>query len=928
LARSNTLNLTSTYPLVQLKPYNLLFNFLTYLLLTMTKQVLTFGLSLLFLLGISISTAIASDDCSEANFFDFSTVNISVSPGAVHVSSTAGIIQKVACVKNYVETTYCSSSCGSAMSVNLASGRYNVKVWTGAGWVLFQKEVDIPSGGNNGNANGNNGNANGNNGNANGNNGNANGNNGNANGNNGNANGNNGNANGNNGNANGNNGNGNNGTTTGGGGVQVCADRVASNTTSCTGAYYGGYLSLNGLNPSYRLDNGRFVEYTNGTALLTGTWVNNSDPNRVFNVNIAFSGRTNTPPSGSPKDDICNLNQNTGGFYYYTTVSGTLTGTKYNAGVVLGVSNVGPAFQVGEGANITHNSVAFGASGWLAITIRSNPNNVPINLIPAVDGDGQFADINILLSGSPTACASGSGNTTGGSTTGGSTTGGSTTGGSTTGGSTTGGNTTGGSTTGGGTTGCPTITGGNGIITISGDYIQKIAYLSSTGDKVLCQGTCGANSSHPLAAGTYTVKVWYGSAWEVCQKTVTVTGGSTTGGSTTGGSTTGGSTTGGSTTGGSTTGGSTTGGSTTGGSTTGGSTCYVASNTSFCQGYGQNYGGFLLVGGKNGFYAIQNGVFTQNNNGTATLTGRWVNIANANMFFDVSFQFSGGYTNSSPKSHECGLPQSTAYSYSHVNGTLVGGGTVAGVVLRATATGPDFQVGQNANITNTYNSFGASGWLSISVESGNISIETGADGQNADINVNLWNGACSRSRAFTDFNAFEGDRAIDLEWVTNNTYISDHYIIEKSANGVDFEELTQVANETFSLDAEYFQNIDVNPVLGNNYYRLKQVFQDGTFEYSAVRIVRFGIDLKVVATFPNPAQNELFINLQEYAGQQGTITISNQFGGIVEEINIAELPSDLLSIDVSNYENGIYFMRTKIARSKIISNKIIVSKMY
>ena len=861
----------------------------------MKKHLQFFSLSFLLLFLGSTSNTFGNDHdiCLEGT--SFNSVSITASAGAIQVTSTAGTINKIVCVKDWVETTYCDSDCGTSRSFNLSAGSYIVKVWVGASWILFEEEVVVPSGSSGGGAAG--GGAAG-------------------------------------------------GGATGGGagaGVQTLASRTASNTTACTGAFYGGYIAFDGYDRSYRIESGQFVEFSDGTALLTGRWINNSDRNIAFNVNISFSGRTFSAPVGSPKDDICGLNQETGGFYYYPSVSGTLTGIRNVSGFNLSVFNVGPAFQVGRGANITSNTLSFGASGWLGISVLQRPSNVTLSLIVA--DDGQFADININLSGAPltgggtTGGGTAGGGTAGGGTAGGGTTGGGTAGGGTAGGGTAGGGTAGGGTAGGGTAGggttsgsptCPTVSGGNGQITVSGSGIQKIAYVNSSGgDEVICSGTCGTSRAFAIAAGTYTVKVWFGNSWELCSTSVTVSGGGTAGGGAGGGGAGGGGAGGGGAGGGGAGGGGAGGGGTGGGGATGGGSpiCFVASNTSFCLGY-ETYGGFLIIDGQNGFYSIQNGSFIQNNDGTATLTGTWVNIANSNIYFEVIFYFSGGYTNTAPKAHVCGLAQGTAISYTSVTGVLTGGGAVNGVVLNATGTGPDFQVGQNANITNAYDSFGGSGWLTITIVSGNISIGVGENGQNADININLWNSACSRTAEFTNFNAYEGNRAVELEWLTNTTYRSDAYVVEKSVNGADFEVLSTVNNDAYSLDVAYFQEVDDNPVLGENHYRLKQIFDDGSYEYSAVRTIQYGIDLSAIEAFPNPAQNELYINLQEFAGQQASITISNQFGVIVEDIQLAELPNDLLKIDVSSYLNGLYIMSTKIDKRKFITKKIIVNKMY
>ncbi len=85
-----------------------------------------------------------------------------------------------------------------------------------------------------------------------------------------------------------------------------------------------------------------------------------------FAVDVTFSGRTTTPPSGSPKypiDPGC-YTPDISDWFYYESFNGTLTGlpgTDYE-GAVLRVTRRGAAFQVGDGANRQTND--FGASGW------------------------------------------------------------------------------------------------------------------------------------------------------------------------------------------------------------------------------------------------------------------------------------------------------------------------------------------------------------------------------------------------------------------------------------------------------------------------------------------------------------------------------------------------------------------------------------
>ncbi|MFK8055637.1 MAG: HYR domain-containing protein [Saprospiraceae bacterium] len=186
-------------------------------------------------------------------------------------------------------------------------------------------------------------------------------------------------------------------------GPVACAERDASNATICSGpqetAFYTRMVSnVSGDDAFYSAQNVEFIEYTDGTARMTGQFVNTHRSDLVFDADITYSGRTTVAPSGSPKAPLCSQTyQNPGSFYYYTETSGTMTGLQHLAGGVIDVTRMGPAMQVGVGANV-HEMSPFGASGWFNYTITSQPTSA------AHFETGKQTDVNIRLSGSPTAC--------------------------------------------------------------------------------------------------------------------------------------------------------------------------------------------------------------------------------------------------------------------------------------------------------------------------------------------------------------------------------------------------------------------------------------------------------------------------------------------------------------------------------------------
>ncbi len=127
---------------------------------------------------------------------------------------------------------------------------------------------------------------------------------------------------------------------------------------------------------------GSFVENPDGTAHLSGTVFSESNPTRSFVIDVSLSGRTSTPPPGSPKkdfDDCAYIEDggpiDTSTWHYYTNYVGTLTGVGSYAGALLNIVPTGPAFQVGVGAN--NKNLHFGASSWFIWMVAQQPSSGP-----------------------------------------------------------------------------------------------------------------------------------------------------------------------------------------------------------------------------------------------------------------------------------------------------------------------------------------------------------------------------------------------------------------------------------------------------------------------------------------------------------------------------------------------------------------------
>lgn len=265
--------------------------------------------------------------------------------------------------------------------------------------------------------------------------------------------------------------------------------------------------------------------------------------------------------------------------------------------------------------------------------------------------------------------------------------------------------------------------------------------------------------------------------------------------------------------------------------------------------------------------------------------------------------------------------------------------SLEGALLSVSRNSGAFQVGIGGNITHTALTVGASGWLDVRIEresSGcRLDLDAGSSGQEADSNINLSGavdacvtGAGSRTASLS-FAAYGAQREVALQWTTNSTDRNDHYVIEKSVDGENFEELAMIENTVFGGDMEAFTQVDATPLLGDNYYRVKQAYMDGTFDYTSTELVNFNIDLEKLDVYPNPATDELFINMKPFIGKQAHILLSNQYGQVVREVKIDEVDAAPVRIETNNMSNGLYMLTIQPSNVRRgISKKEVVGRLY
>lgn len=155
---------------------------------------------------------------------------------------------------------------------------------------------------------------------------------------------------------------------------------------------------------------------------------------------------------------------------------------------------------------------------------------------------------------------------------------------------------------------------------------------------------------------------------------------------------------------------------------------------------------------------------------------------------------------------------------------------------------------------------------------------------------------------------------VQLDWATAEEINFSHFIVERSVDGKEYKESALVFADAHSVDYKYSYAESVNQsASGLLYYRLKMVDRDGTYKFSAVRIVKMNMKNSVVAisAYPNPVANELRITIpSNWQAKQVVYDVVNMNGVIIKH-KINASASQTETIQLGDLSSGIYVVRLK-----------------
>lgn len=190
--------------------------------------------------------------------------------------------------------------------------------------------------------------------------------------------------------------------------------------------------------------------------------------------------------------------------------------------------------------------------------------------------------------------------------------------------------------------------------------------------------------------------------------------------------------------------------------------------------------------------------------------------------------------------------------------------------------------------------------------------------------VFIYNGEKVLPVNLTEFNAQKANDGVLLQWVTATELNSAQFEVEKSREGISFTQMGIVAatNETLAK----YNFTDVNPEEGINFYRLKMIDKDGSYEYSKIisinytdkRFGRISIDRAVATT------SQLQLQVSSTKTETVTLKVTDVLGHTVLQKKIQLLAGSNNIMQPMNSIKAVLFCRIITQSERSEAKKVVV----
>ncbi|MEM9885320.1 MAG: DUF4347 domain-containing protein [Bacteroidota bacterium] len=164
---------------------------------------------------------------------------------------------------------------------------------------------------------------------------------------------------------------------------------------------------------------------------------------------------------------------------------------------------------------------------------------------------------------------------------------------------------------------------------------------------------------------------------------------------------------------------------------------------------------------------------------------------------------------------------------------------------------------------------------------------------------------CALPVELTYFDAKEQNCNILLSWRTESEFNNSHFELEYSSNGKEFIPISKIKGAGTSLTPKEYA-YDHSSIANVNYYRLKQVDVDGSYEYyETIAVTSSCKPSTPLNVYPNPVSSNqiLYFDIDD---ETAFIKMIDTQGKVVRTINLNGQISNTIGMNISDLSAGHY----------------------
>jgi hypothetical protein len=137
------------------------------------------------------------------------------------------------------------------------------------------------------------------------------------------------------------------------------------------------------------------------------------------------------------------------------------------------------------------------------------------------------------------------------------------------------------------------------------------------------------------------------------------------------------------------------------------------------------------------------------------------------------------------------------------------------------------------------------------------------------------------------FTAKRSGSSIEVKWATSKEEEFSHFVLQHAINNLDFSDLAEIPGAGYNTESvlEYTYTHAL-PLIGHNYYRLKAVDLDGSFEYFGPVVERYQ-GTKALWVHPNPSSATKVEFKTNFTPNEGDrVQVFNPLGLLISDVPV------------------------------------------